>query len=390
MGFLVDWEKVREEKLGSGGQSTVFLVRRPERKLVRDASFGTLKVLSAQNLANRQWALEFAQASMDVARQENASELAALKQFIPRAAGTPKDEQQAVGRLKNEIDVLSQDRPGLLKMLDSNLWENWIVTEYCSRGTLAEHLSRYKGNAKPALTAFLPLVKTVLDLHTDGIVHRDIKPQNIFIGEGDELLLGDFGIVFLPNLPDRLSVTNETVGPRDFMPPWILLNDQPGEINASFDVYMLGKVLWCMVAGKLKLHREDFLHPLLNIVKLWPSDPYMHAINTILSRCVVANEKDCLPSAQDLYLMVGAFVERIKAGGQLLTEGVPRYCRVCGVGVYEREKFERSVPRVSADQPIGLRFWVDGASTTLTVLPLVCNTCGHVEMFSGLPTPRKV
>jgi hypothetical protein len=79
-----------------------------------------------------------------------------------------------------------------------------------------------------------------------------------FVGDRVKLILGDFGIVFLPNQPERLSVTGESVGPHDFMPPWVYLDEQPGPINPNFDVYMLGKVLWCMVAGKLKLHREDF------------------------------------------------------------------------------------------------------------------------------------
>ena len=134
-------------------------------------------------------------------------------------------------------------------------------------------------------------MKTVLELHKESIVHRDIKPHNIFVGDGEELLLGDFGIVFLPNQADRLSVTGESVGPRDFMPPWVFLNEQPGIINPSFDVYMLGKVLWCIVAGRLKLHREDFLHSQLNVVKLWPNDPDMHIINTILEKCIVTHEE---------------------------------------------------------------------------------------------------
>jgi serine/threonine protein kinase len=230
-----------------------------------------------------------------IAREEDASELGALKVFNPRAGGL-EAEQQALGRMKNEITVLKQKRPGLLKLLDSNESENCIVTEYCPRGTLADHLMDYKGNAKRALTSFYSLVKTVMDLHKETIVHRDIKPQNIFMGDGDELLLGDFGIVFLPNQPDRLSVTNESVGPRDFMPPWILRNDQPGEIKPTFDVYMLGKVLWCMVAGRLKLHREDFLEPQFNVATLWPNNPHMHIINAILAKCVVTHEKDCWPA----------------------------------------------------------------------------------------------
>jgi serine/threonine protein kinase len=385
-----EWDKVKPEPLGSGGQSTVFLVRKPERKAARDKSFAMLKVLSGIDLSDPQSALDFARASADIAREENASELGALKIFKPRAAG-PEAEQQALGRMQNEIAVLERKRPGFLKLLDYNKKDNWIVTEYCPRGTLADHLPRYKGNAKLALTSFLSLVKTVLELHKESIVHREIKPQNIFMGDGDDLLLGDFGIVFLPDQPDRLSVTGESVGPRDIMPPWVFLNEQPGEINPTFDVYMLGKILWRMVAGRLKLHREEFLYPQLNVANLWPNDPDMHIVNTILGKCVVTREQDCLSSAQDLYLMVGAYVEMMKNGGHILRDDVPRPCRVCGVGFYRRETFEHSQPRIDQNKPVGLRFWSGESANTskLTVRTLTCDKCGHLELFSAERSPLK-
>jgi serine/threonine protein kinase len=235
MGSRTDWQQVSPEPLGAGGQSTVFLVRRPERVAARDGSFKILRDLSEQGFSN-QTALEFSRAAFDVARKDYPSELGAVKIFRPRAGG-PDTEKQAFGRIQNEIAVLKENRPGLLKLLDCNESENWIVTEYCSRGRLDRHLSRYKGNATLALTSFSSLVRAVSELHKEPYVHRDIKPQNIFVGDADELFLGDFGIVFLPNLPERLSFTGESVGPRDFMPPWVFLDEHP-EINPTFDVYM--------------------------------------------------------------------------------------------------------------------------------------------------------
>ena len=188
-----------------------------------------------------------------------------------------------------------------------------------------------KGNALASLLALVPLLRTVAELHQSGIVHRDIKPQNIFIGNSEELLLGDFGIVFLPNLPERLSFTNESVGPRDFMPPWIFLGPQPGPINPTFDVYMLGKVLWCMVSGRMKLHREDFREPELDVTRLFPNDPHMYVIDLILEKCVVTRERDCLGSASDLLLMVEKFVYMMQRGGQLLKTGISRPCRSVAV-----------------------------------------------------------
>lgn len=366
-----DWEKVREEPLGSGGQSTVWLVRRPERNATRRRSFEAIKELSGQGLYEHTGtALRFAQATLDVAREEAASELGALKLFRPRAAG-PQAEQQALARIQNEIEVLSRKRSGLLRLLAFDKTENWIVTEYCCRGTLEAHLAKYKGNVRLALQDFVPLVRTVGELHADGIVHRDIKPQNIFVGDHNELLLGDFGIVFLPYLQDRISLTGESVGPRDFMPPWVLLDEHP-EITPSFDVYMLGKVLWCMVSGKLKLHREDFLDPRLNVVEIFRQNPHMHMVNQILEKCVVEREKDCLRSARDLWLIAGKFLEVLEQGGQLMQAEVPRPCRVCGNGFYVAQKQGSLQLWTQTNQPV-----------PMAVRIFSCDSCGHVQIFDG-------
>ena len=372
MGTLSDWEKVRSEPLGGGGQSTVYLARKPERKAARGRSFDTLKALSAQGL-NKQTALEFAHASLDVAREDHPSELGALKVFSPRAAGIAA-EQQALGRLRNEIAVLSQNRPGLLKLLDHNESENWIVTEYRHRGTLEEHLRKYKGNVKLVIKSFLSLVRTVTELHQEGIVHRDIKPQNIFMGDDDELILGDFGIVFLPNQPERLSVTGESVGPHDFMPPWVFLDEKP-EIKRNFDVYMMGKVLWCMVTGRMKLPREEFRDPRFDVTVLYPHDPDMYIINRILEKCVVAREQDCLFSALDLLPRILTYAEMLKRGGELVKEDIPKPCRVCGYGYYQK---------LNAGVALHLTTFVnmvDQHVGSLRTELLACDKCGHVQFF---------
>jgi len=130
------------------------------------------------------------------------------------------DEQQSLDRLKQEVQILKQNRPGLPKLLDSNESERWMVTEYFPEGTLEDNILRYKGKPDLALRAFLSLVNTVKAIHADDIVHRDIKPANVFVRSDEELVLGDFGIVFVPDQPVRLTRTDESVGPHDYMPPW--------------------------------------------------------------------------------------------------------------------------------------------------------------------------
>jgi serine/threonine protein kinase len=328
-------------------------------------------------------ARRYSVAALDFARDEYPSELGALKVYDRRNRG-PEAENEALGRLQREIGVLEQRRPGLLKILDSNESEGWIVTEYCHRGTLDKHLYRYKGNAKGALKSFCSLVETVAGLHLqkEPIVHRDIKPQNIFLGDTDELLLGDFGIVFLPNQPERLTVTGESVGPHDYMPPWALLGERLETIDPNFDVYMLGKVLWCMVAGRLKLPFQYHRDPRFDLTVLYPNDPAMNAINRILDKCIVERPELCLSSAHDLRLMVNAFLAMMERHGQLLNDDVPRPCRVCGVGYYKPEKPMTGQPNAT----VGLQLSrvADNVNEHIGVLrlqPFTCDKCKHVQFF---------
>jgi len=183
---------------------------------------------------------------------------------------------------------------------------------------------------------------------------------------------------------DRVTQTGERVGPRDYMPQWANLGTRPSEVNPSFDVYMLGKLLWTIVDGRAVLPREYHREHDFDLTKTFPDDPNMYLINEILNKCVVERERDCLSGAQDLLLVVGKVLQIIERGGQLLQEGVPRPCHVCGVGYYEPERFSATNPPVRPGTPFKLRFWVGDTTTTapLSVHPLVCNNCGHVELFA--------
>jgi serine/threonine protein kinase len=243
-------------------------------------------------------------------------------------------------------------------------------------------LLEYKGNAALALKAFRSVVATIALLHEDNIVHRDIKPANIFIGNEHEFVLGDFGLVFVPDKAPRITAyRGETVGAGDFIPPWGDIGERLEHVKPSFDVYMLGKVLWCMVAGWPVLKREYFHRPNHDVTELFHNDPNMYMINVILEHSVVEEEKDCWSSASDLLLVVDADLETIKQGGQLLREGIPRICHVCGVGRYERL-------RVTTSDPISysVRLWKSGGATDISSLGVElweCGHCHHVQFFRG-------
>jgi serine/threonine protein kinase len=258
--------------------------------------------------------------------------------------------------------------------------ERWVVTEYFPEGTLERHSGKFRGNALGALAAFRSLVQTVASLHRDGYIHRDIKPPNVFIRKDDELVLGDFGIVYLPNTADRITRTGERVGPRDYMPQWANLGVRHEKVEPCFDVYMLGKLLWAMVDGRMFLPREYQNRAEFDLTKTFPNDPDMFLVNRILGKCVVEDSGKCLSSAQELLLIVDTAVSAMNRGGQLLTSGVPRPCRVCGTGFYQPQSLHQG-------QSVGMiRIWTGGSDTVrIGVQTFACDSCGHIAFFKSTP-----
>jgi serine/threonine protein kinase len=367
-----DWERVTPKPLGGGGQSDVYLVRTPERTKQRASG---LQAITNTNQSPQ--TLRFAEAIRDYTREDLPAELGAMKEFKLR-----NDEQQSLRRLQQEVNVLQENRPGLPMLLGSNVNERWMVTEYFSNGTLEDHLSEYKGKPALALKAFRSLVRTVSLLHKEGIVHRDIKPANIFVTKDHQLILGDFGLVFVPDQPPRLTASGESVGAGDFIPPWGDMGRRLENVKPNFDVYMLGKVLWCMVAGNPVLKREYFKEPDNDVTKLFPSDPHAHMINVILEHSVVERQEKCFSSADNLLLVVRTNLESIEQGGQLLQDGIPRICRVCGVGRYARLNLYQG------NTSYNLRLWNSGGMTDISLIGVEvweCDTCHHLEFFRTNP-----
>lgn len=377
------WQEI--EELGEGGQSVVFLVRVPKRLKERTDSIETIHSFSPWQAAQAdQRAVltgRFAEAVMRYARSESSSELGAMKVF---KLGEKEDEKQARSRLSLEIKVLQENRQGLPKLLDFNETEGWLVTEYFPQRTIEFQNTKYRGNAVAALKAFRSLVQTVVLLHKDGYVHRDIKAANVFVRGDEELVLGDFGIVYAPNANDRLTHTLERVGPRDYIPQWANLGARLENVTTKFDVYMLGKLLWSMVDGRAVLPREYQRSPDhdFDLTQTFRNNPQIHFINQILDKCVVETERQCIDS-QELLLMVDKILEVMERGGQSLKDGIPRPCRVCGQGFYQREEFLHHQPPVPKNKPTSLRFWFGGDNTHLQVQPFVCDYCGHVELFKS-------
>ena len=147
-------------------------------------------------------------------------EQAAIKVLSEEISG----DLNAIDRLRVEAEALKKiNNPYIAKLVDYNLESNpvWIATEYIDRKTLDAKL---KQDGKPITgQEWWQLAAKIFNglkaIHTEKIIHKDIKPSNIIIS-GDQVKIIDFGISYVPGNTGKIDFSNiEFEGSRPFAAP---------------------------------------------------------------------------------------------------------------------------------------------------------------------------
>lgn len=368
------------EELGQGGQGKVYRVYSKLQFDIENKIFPVIlssirEIGAGVPLAEGKGEFEsFRKAVIDLIQMEDPANHAALK--VLHEPKDARDFERAEARIKNEIEAMSEiSHPNLLSIVHFDIDQKWFVSRFYRRGTLSDNDNRslFRGNFVDALRAFRPLVEAVSELHKKGFVHRDIKPQNVFLDSNNNLVLGDFGLVFFTDTEHtRISGTWENVGSRDWMPPWAI-GMRIEDIKPTFDVFCLGKVLWAMVSSKPILRLWYFNKPEFNLEGMFPNAPHITLANALFKRCIVENEEDCLPDAIALLEEVDKVLTIIDRNADLIDENIERPCKVCGIGSYEL-LIDRHLGRLQS-------FGINPANSRIFKV-FVCNYCGHVQLFA--------
>jgi eukaryotic-like serine/threonine-protein kinase len=180
----------------------------------------------------------------------------------------------AADRFLREIKLASLlDHPHIAKLLDSGErdWIVYFVMTYVEGPTLREHLARVR---QMSIAETVRLADDLLDAldhaHRQGIVHRDVKPDNVVLSTEGAVLL-DFGIAraVAASGSDRLTRSGIAVGTSTYMSPEQITAVQ--ELDRRSDLYSLGCVLFECLAGQPPfIHRNEAVVLQLHLTQTAP------------------------------------------------------------------------------------------------------------------------
>ena len=237
-----------------------------------------------------------------------------------------------VRRFKNESKAISLlNHPNIVKVYDVSVSDNlqYIVMEYVDGMTLREYLNERGGKLTSRETVhFISQILKALDhAHRNGVVHRDIKPQNIMLLDHGQLRMMDFGIARVSRAENQLT-GGKAMGSVHYISPEQAKGE---ETDRKSDIYSVGVMMYEMLSGKLPFDADDVVEVALkqisdqpkSLQELNPTIP--HGLVEITEKAMAKLPANRYASAAEMLDALNAFVDNpaITFHYHYITEPVP-------------------------------------------------------------------
>ncbi len=206
--------------------------------------------LVGKTLGNYQIMEELGRGGMAVvykAYQKSLNRYVALKVLPPQLGF----DQEFVERFQREARAAAGlQHPNIVVVYDVGHEEgvHYIVMEFLEGRTLKAVIDNESPMPPQRVQTIVSQIGAALDYaHQRGFVHRDVKPSNVFVGEGDRITLTDFGIAKAASEAQQLTRTGMLMGTPEYMSPE---QASGAKVDRRTDLYALGVVLYQMVVGQ--------------------------------------------------------------------------------------------------------------------------------------------
>ena len=225
----------------------------------------------------------------------------ALK-FLPHRLESHEPER---ARLLQEAQATSAlNHPNVCTVYDigSEGEQQFIVMEFIEGKTLREVVPVKK--MQDAIAYAIQIAEALQEAHAHGIVHRDIKSENIMVNSKNQIKVMDFGLAKLKGSL-KLTKTSSTVGTLAYMAPEQI---QGGDVDARSDIFSFGIVLYEMLTGRLPFRGEHDAAMMYSIVNDEPEplQRYLPEISSdlvhVINRALDKDPEDRYQSAHDMVI----------------------------------------------------------------------------------------
>ncbi len=169
------------------------------------------------------------------------------------------DDVEYVERFRREARaVASLSHPNIVTVIDRGEHEGreFIVFEYVEGENLKELIRRGPVPVARAVELVLQVASGLSFAHQQGLVHRDVKPQNVLLNGDGHAKVTDFGIARALDVQEGMTQTGTVLGTSDYIAPE---QAQGMDVDEHSDVYSLGVVLYELLTGEVPFSGENFV-----------------------------------------------------------------------------------------------------------------------------------
>jgi serine/threonine protein kinase len=242
-----------------------------------------------------------AMSTVDLAHDAELDRPVAVKRLAENLA---RDEELRRRFIREARLAARLSHPNVVRVFDvgEDGGRPFIAMEYVEGETLADLVAqRGPLPVAEAATLGVQICAGLAAAHAAGLVHRDVKPQNLLLGTDGVLKLGDFGIA-VGHEGTRLTLAGTVLGTAGYLAPEQARGE---EVTAAADIYAVGAVLYELLTGKpartagslAELGSEDGFHPPDLAARVPTAPPELVAAVTA---CLSVRPEDRPPSAAAL------------------------------------------------------------------------------------------
>ena len=292
-------------------------------------------------------------------------------------------------RMEREAHALMKVRhPGIVRYVAHGLLDDerpFLAMEWLDGEDLRQRTKRQELRLSDAVALGYRVAEALAAAHAAGVVHRDVKPSNIFLlgGQAAQVKLIDFGVARVPEPSRDATAHGAVLGTIAYMAPEQARGAR--EVTPAADIFSLGCVLFEMVTGKRAFAGDDVMAVLAKV--LVTDLPHARELNPHVPRALdklialmLSKEPQQRPTAEEVARTLDGLIDRTTSGSDASQEAPPSSLRVPTLTAGERRV--ASVVMIRGGRPE--RETTEVRATSATIVDSQVSGCDS----SSRPTAR--